>query len=187
GEGNDAGGFESGKDEKDYVHVYEDEDDEDKDSSEFARKSEDEDKDYNEDGDDNEQMEEDKDEDDDEDDEMGEDVSDEDSECNCVPAIPPHMYQWHQPLGHLTNSSFSSTAPHSKRWLCVAPSTAHIHPTRFLAKYSCTGANPGAASNVPDATTTNSGSGTAITKSGEPHVIQKDRETVRPSSLFELS
>ena len=84
GEGNDAGGFESGKDEKDYVHVYEDDEDEDKDSSEFARKSEDEDGDYDKDGDDNEEMEEDKDEDDDKDDEMDEDVSDEDSECDSV-------------------------------------------------------------------------------------------------------
>lgn len=67
GEGNDAGGFESGNDEKDYVHVYEDDEDEDKGSSEFERKSEDDEGDYDEDGDDNEEMEEDKDEDDEDD------------------------------------------------------------------------------------------------------------------------
>ena len=80
GEGDDLVGFESGNDEKNYVHVFEN--DEDEGSSEFARKSEDEDGDY--DGNDDEHMKEDKDEDDDEDDKLDEDKSDEDSEYDTV-------------------------------------------------------------------------------------------------------
>lgn len=91
GEGDDAVGFESTNDEKGYVHIYEgDNDDEDEDSREFARKSEDEDGYYDDDSDDDkdmdEDMDEDKNEDDDEDeeDEMDEGEYDEDSECGGV-------------------------------------------------------------------------------------------------------